>query len=189
MHLYPFKSLLTGLWLSTFLIAASGAIPADECHARKVKTTLKSSRSYGKSNSPHESKLSRAESPTGSNALNGLEVQDSVELEFHRDRIHFSGYDKIASSAYESFCLTNSSPNTVAGVILDMTYLDLEGRMINRREVSTPVIVPPGETRTITLKHYDRQKTLYYKRSTPPKRGGIPYDVRIFIKNLYILRD
>lgn len=112
------------------------------------------------------------------------EPLDSAELAAIIPQIELSGYDKTTQSTKESFLLTNNSERNIAGMVIELTYIDLQGRMIHKRDETVKYNVPPGETRMISIRTFDEQKTLYYKNSTPPRSGGMPYSVDIKINSI-----
>lgn len=138
--------------------------------AKKVKTTFKTP-----SSTQTEKKGVSKRIP---------EALDSVELAAIIPQIELSGYDKTAQSAKESFLLTNNSEHNIAGMVIELTYTDLQGRMIHKREETVKYNVPQGETRMISIRTFDEQKTLYYKNSTPPRSGGMPFNVDIKITSV-----
>ncbi len=173
---------LYGLLVVGAMFIYSASQPDMDLCARKIKTSLRSGKSK-KKNSKETQKSDLPKKESSASSIFEL-CNDSTEINLLKRNITFSGYDKSASSAYESLCITNSSDRAISEIILDITYTDLSGRMIHRREVTQSIEIPPGETRTISFRHYDRQKTLYFKRSTPPRKGGMPYDIKIRLKDI-----
>lgn len=110
---------------------------------------------------------------------------DSVMLEHVRNLIKFRGFDKNASSARETFYVINESDIDILAISLVIQYLDMSGRMLHRREETIPVNIPAGETRMVTLRSIDTQRSLYYHKSKPPRKGGMPFEVAIYLDKLY----
>lgn len=148
------------------IMIISAPLPAE---ARKITTKLKSPTSI----------------KTTTKQAARIEKLDSLQLAATSPLISFSGYDKAASVNKESFLITNDSDIPIARLLLDIIYTDLDGRMINRRQEPIDAVIPQGETRAVSIKAFDPQRTLYYKRSTPPRKGGAPFDVKITIIDLY----
>lgn len=109
----------------------------------------------------------------------GGEPLDSVAMAVVADSIRFAGFEKNASSTVESFFVTNNSNVAIRRMSVRITYRDLEGRMLHRREEDLDVELPQAETRRVSLKSFDTQKNLYYYRSNPPRKGGMPFTVDI----------
>lgn len=103
------------------------------------------------------------------------------------DQISFAGYDKPQTSSEESFFITNSTDRVMTAVTLYVDYRDLQGRQLTRRFLKISCNIPPGETRQVSAKSWDRQKTFYYEKSTQARRGGQPFTV-IFDPVAYYLR-
>lgn len=103
------------------------------------------------------------------------------------DQISFAGYDKPQSSSEESFFITNSTDRVMTAVTLYVDYRDLQGRQLTRRFLKISCNIPPGETRQVSTKSWDKQKTFYYEKSAPARRGGQPFTVN-FDPVAYYLR-
>ena len=113
------------------------------------------------------------------------EVLDSAMLVATADSIRFAGFEKNASSTVESFFVTNNSPLAIRRRTLRITCRDLQGRMLHRREEDIDLDLPQDETRRVSLKSFDLQKNLYYFRSNPPRRGGMPFTVEIEVTGIW----
>lgn len=166
-----------------FAILAGLSIPLCDSgiNAKKVKTKL----------NPPSAQKGKNRNAGRSGNLQGERIRiktDSATLSILKPMLGFSGFDKPASSSKETFLITNNSDTEIAGVLLEITYLDLQGRMIHRRNSDINVSIPPAETRMVELPTFDVQKSLYYKESNPPSRykSAIPFDVRISIKEIYL---
>lgn len=175
------------LLLSTLLIILlTATIP---CEARRIRTnngkskarTTLSAKSTGKRGSTAADSPAINENP----AVNDYkEVVTGYELEPYISQVEFSGYDKTATSNKETVCITNNTAQTLYSSQLEITYLDMQGRMLHKRSVDIRTEIPAGETRTVSFRHYDAQQSLYYHRSKPPRTHGIPYDIRISLLSL-----
>lgn len=166
-----------------FAILAGLSIPLCDSgiNAKKVTTKL---------NPPAAQKgRNRNSSRSGNLQEERIRIKtDSATLSLLKPMLEFSGFDKPASSAKETFLITNNSDTEIVGLLLEITYLDLQGRMIHRRNSDITVSIPPAETRMVELPTFDVQKSLYYKESNPPSRykSSIPFDVRISVKEIYL---
>lgn len=95
----------------------------------------------------------------------------------------FSGYEKTLRSSKESFFVTNRSDSTVNRISLSITYKDMKGRPLDTRDVDLNVDLPPGETRRVDLRSWDRQNVFYYHLSPVPRSAhATPYRVNIRLK-------
>lgn len=113
------------------------------------------------------------------------EELDSIRVAQLADSITFAGFDKPLQSTRETFFVTNNTPIPIAWIALDITYLDMDGRMLHRREVRIDIDLPQGETRLASVKSFDLQKSLYYHRSHTSKRStAIPFTVEIAVRGI-----
>ena len=93
-------------------------------------------------------------------------------------QISFAGYDKPRNSAVETFFITNHTDRLMTGISLYIEYLTLDGRQLNKRYVRLSCHIPPGETRSVEVKSWDRQKAFHYEKSDAGKKGdSTPYTV------------
>lgn len=95
------------------------------------------------------------------------------------DSIRFSGYDKPVNAAREAILVSNNSQTGIYGIKIEITYKDMQGRMLHRREALIKLAVEPGETRKGEFKSWDSQKSYYYHLSQPPRRVATPYQIEI----------
>lgn len=93
------------------------------------------------------------------------------------------GYEKTLRSTSESFFVTNLSTDTVSGVGGTIDYRTLGDSQLHKRDFSSSTLIPPGQTRQITLPAWDKQKVWYYHLSPAPRGGtrATPYKVGISI--------
>lgn len=80
-----------------------------------------------------------------------------------------SGFAKPLSSLYESMYVTNNSDSTMTALKLSLDYRDTSGRQLHQRSDTATVMLPPGETRRIELRSFDRQQTCCYVNSVRPR--------------------
>ena len=153
--------LLSILPISILLLQAPNA-----AHAKKVRVKLKSPQNT-------EKRISRPNRK--------IQPLDSLTLADISSKIEIAGFEKNASSKMESFLITNNSGYAIQALELELTYSDLQGRMIHKRSLPIEVVIPQNETRSVSIKSFDQQKSLYYKKSTPPRSGGMPFDISIKI--------
>lgn len=93
--------------------------------------------------------------------------------------IRFYGFDKTVGSSIESFFISNGLEETLAGVEVEITYLDMKGRQLHKRSVKIDCDIPAGETKRTDVKSWDTQKSFYFHQSVKPKRQATPFDVRL----------
>lgn len=114
-------------------------------------------------------------------------LSDSLLLRKFEKELRFSGFDKKASSAQESFFLSNGSNRRILGVKLEITYLSVSDQMLHR--CMTPMIdcdIPSGETRRLDFKSWDRQKSFYYYKSERPRNSATPFKVLLKLVEIRI---
>ncbi len=93
--------------------------------------------------------------------------------------VALSGYDKPLRSSRESIFATNRSRRTISAITLRIDYLDPHQRQLHSREVTVPIVIPPGETRQLTFRSWDRQNAFYYHLTGKPRTtAGSPYTIR-----------
>ena len=115
----------------------------------------------------------------GKNAVTGRKTSPGDTLTVTSGLITVSGYEKPLRSNRESAMFTNNSDRTVCGLMLDISYSDMKGRELHRRNVKLECDIPPRATRQIYWPSWDRQFTFYYHRSPKPRRGlATPYSVK-----------
>lgn len=92
----------------------------------------------------------------------------------------FSGYEKTLRSPKETFFVTNLSDSIVDRLALAITYKDMKGRTLDSREVSVDIDLPPGATRRVDIRSWDRQNVFYYHLSPVPRSShATPYRVSV----------
>lgn len=112
---------------------------------------------------------------------------DSIGWKDAADKISFYGFDKTVNSNKESLFVVNGLDSCdVVGMTLDVTYLDMKGRQLHRRDVERDCDIPSGETRRIDFPTWDTQKAFYYHKSSAPKKQATPFNVKVSLKSLRI---
>lgn len=111
---------------------------------------------------------------SAADGLVAIEANDSI-----RRLVVFAGFDKKASSASESFFVSNNTTQTLVELSVELRYNDMSGRLLHVSRETIDVVVPPGETRKVDIKSWDTQKSFYYRKSGLPKRQATPFDVEI----------
>lgn len=101
--------------------------------------------------------------------------------------VGFSGYDKPLKSSKETFFITNRTDRTMSGVTLYIDYRTPDGRQLDKRFVRLSCLIPAGETRSVDIDSWDKNKNFYYYKGTVPAKGGNPYAV-IFDPVCYYLK-
>ncbi len=92
----------------------------------------------------------------------------------------FSGYDKPNSASRETFFVTNQMPDSATVLELNVTlsYFDMQGRMLHRAAHSVKAVIPPGQTRNVSVPAWDRNHAFHYYKSNPPsRRPSTPFRV------------
>lgn len=159
--------------IGSFILPELCQTNADLAYARKVKVKLKTPSEKKGNTTTYQKRIAPV---------------DSLELIALTPLIQFSGFDKAASSTKESFLVTNKSDRHISGLEIEITYTDMSDRMLHKRSQTLTMEIPPAETRMATIKSFDSQKSLYYFRSNPPRKGGIPFKVSIRVTGVYTPR-
>lgn len=161
-------------WVAIAAISAVIILPGQHANGRRNKLTLK----------PSVSKQTTDGSKPWQQTL--TEDQDSLKLAELTHDIVLSGFDKTLTSTKETFFVTNGTPHDIHRMVIEIIYTDTEGRQLHKRNVTVKAAVPAGETRMLDIKTFDTQKSFYYRDSTPPRRRGTPFDIRMRIISLTI---
>ena len=153
------------LFIIAFLIGSPSA------EARKIKTR----HSIPKT----KEKASQTNNSESSDSIISLASDSLTFGENILPKIRFYGFDKIATSSTESFFISNALDSEICGMEIQITYFDMQGRQLHKRNVSLDVKVPPHETIRTDIKSWDTQKSFYFHQSVKPKRQATPFDVRL----------
>ncbi|MDE6633071.1 MAG: hypothetical protein K2K23_08745 [Muribaculaceae bacterium] len=100
--------------------------------------------------------------------------------------IRFYGFDKTVTSSMESFFISNSLDSEIQEPEIEITYFDMQGRQLHKRNVYLDTTVPPHETVRTDIKTWDTQKSFYFHKSVKPKRQATPFSVKITLLSLKI---
>ncbi len=95
------------------------------------------------------------------------------------DSITIADYDKPLRSNYETFFVTNRHSRTIVRITIDIDYFDMNGSQLHSRSVTVECEIPPGATRQLHTRAWDRQKAFYHHttRSKPRSPHARPYKV------------
>ena len=105
------------------------------------------------------------------------------------DAVRFSGYEKTNPSTKETFFATNNlgGDSTITALEVVITYFDLEGRQLHERTELLKCLIPPGETRALSLRSWDANHAFHYYLSTPPRsRRSSPFKVSSRLRRLVV---
>lgn len=96
-------------------------------------------------------------------------------------KVAVNGFEKALRSSTESMFVTNSTGRDISSLYLDITYLDMKGRMLHRNAQWIEADIPAGETRMVYVRSFDRQNLFYYHLSPQPKRASraTPFKVSV----------
>lgn len=95
------------------------------------------------------------------------------------DSVIFTGYDKKATANRESVFVINRTGRNIIMLRAILTYFDMKGRLLHKRQETIYSKIPAGETRKIDISTWDTQKSFYYISSGAPRRQATPYTVKI----------
>lgn len=95
------------------------------------------------------------------------------------DSITIADYDKPLRSNYETFFVTNRHSRTIVRITVDIDYIGMNGSQLHSRSVTVECEIPPGATRQLHTRAWDRQKAFYHHttRSKPRSPHARPYKV------------
>lgn len=104
------------------------------------------------------------------------------------DSIVVAGFEKTLRSNRESMYVSNRTSSPIEGLGIDITYLDMKGRMLHRSSHDISETVPAGETRLVDLLSFDRQGLYYYHLSPVPSRASraTPFQVKVAVSYILI---
>ncbi len=137
-------------------------------HARKIKT---------KHSSPKQTE--KTIDASSSDSIVSLSSDSLIFVDKIRPGIRFYGFDKIVTSTIESCFITNRLPDDIKGLEMQITYFDMQGRQLHKRNVEIKCDIPSGETKRTDFKSWDTQKSFYFHQSVKPKRQATPFSVKI----------
>ncbi len=102
------------------------------------------------------------------------------------DSVVVAGFEKAQKSSRESMMVTNGTGSAFSSVCLEITYKDMQGRMLHKAVHDVAEIIPAGETRMVSVPSFDRQNLFYYRLSPmqPRARQATPFDVEV--KVIYV---
>lgn len=121
------------------------------------------------------------------NAGNLTAVYDTIVCP-PKETLSISGYDKSLNATKEVFFVTNNSADTIYGISLTFTYLDMTGRQLHKRSHRLDDVFPAAETRRAQISSWDTNRSFYYKNSREPRTAAIPYDITLHIDTLFVSR-
>lgn len=95
------------------------------------------------------------------------------------DSITIADYDKPLRSNYETIFVTNRHQRKLVQITINIDYIDMNGSQLHSRSVTVECEIPPGATRQLHTRAWDRQKAFYHHttRSKPRSPHARPYKV------------
>lgn len=151
--------------------------------ARKIKLSLKTK------NAAEGKKTTSRKNSSDKNSLNGMGTDSGILCRidkdndrshmFYPDSILFSGYEKEVGSSRETLLVSNKTQTVLSGIEMQITYLDMSGRMLHSRKVTVKCSIPPSETRMVDFPTWDKQKTYFYYLGNEPRKVATPYKVEV----------
>lgn len=105
------------------------------------------------------------------------------------DAVKFSGFEKTNPSNRETFFATNQlgPDSTLTAIELTLTYFDMEGHQLHQRSELIHCLIPPGETRALSIPSWDPNHAFHYHLSTPPRtRRSTPFRVTSTLRRLLL---
>ena len=160
----------------TILIIIGLLFIALYAEARKIKT---------KHTIPKQSeKATKSISQEPTDSIISLTTDSLTFVEIIHPAIRFYGFDKTVTSSMESFFISNALNSEIKGMDIQITYLDMKGRQLHKRNAHIDINIPPHETMRTDIKTWDTQKSFYFHQSAKPKRQATPFDVKIDLLSL-----
>lgn len=149
---------------------------APSIEARKIKT---------KHSIPKNSeKTSKANTSESSDSIISLSSDSITFVDKILPSIRFYGFDKTVTSSMESFFISNALDSEIIGMEIQITYFDMQGRQLHKRNIPLDIKVPPHEIIRTDIKTWDTQKSFYFHKSVKPKRQATPFSVKITLLSL-----
>lgn len=97
------------------------------------------------------------------------------------------GYDKPLRARRETVLAVNNSSDTIEALYVTFSYFDMNGRMLHRRSLRLPEVLPPQQTRMLTFPSWDTQNTYRYHLSAPaPRSYAVPYKVTVKVDSVQL---
>ena len=97
------------------------------------------------------------------------------------------GYDKPLRARRETVLAVNNSSDTIEALYVTFSYFDMNGRMLHRRSLRLPEVLPPQQTRMLTFPSWDTQNTYRYHLSAPaPRSAAVPYKVTVKVDSVQL---
>ena len=95
------------------------------------------------------------------------------------DSITIADYDKPLRSNYETIFVTNRHQRKLVQITINIDYIGMNGSQLHSRSVTVECDIPPGTTRQLQMRAWDRQKAFYHHttRSKPRSPHARPYKV------------
>lgn len=95
------------------------------------------------------------------------------------DSILLNGYDKPLRGSRETIFATNGLPDEITALGLQITYLDMTGRILHERTVTVRAIIPADATRMLRFPTWDVNRSFFYALGPEPRTSGVtPYTIR-----------
>ncbi len=101
-----------------------------------------------------------------------------------------AGFEKPLREKKETMFITNNLSREITSVTLQINYLDSKQRQLHQADHSIWVDIPPGETRRIEIKSFDRSKLFYYHKTalTGRPKQATPFWVDVKVVNVTHLK-
>lgn len=104
------------------------------------------------------------------------------------DSISLYGYEKTQTSTKETFFVRNHSNEDISELRITLTYSDLHGALLHRRDVDINLDLAAGETRFTSIKSWDSNKLWFYTGTQARHNAySTPFDVSY--KIVYVIKN
>lgn len=102
-------------------------------------------------------------------------------------QVRFYWFAKASSSDWETFFVENNTDRVLTGVSVYLIYKSMDDKQFHKRfVVFDNLSIPPGESRQVTTRSFDRQHSFYYYESSAGRSGASPFKVTIDPVAIYL---
>lgn len=164
--------------IAVTLLVISFIVPSIQ--ARKIRTKHAIPKNY--------EKIAKANDSEITDSIISLASDSLTFVEKILPAIRFYGFDKTVGSSMESFFISNGLDSQISDIEITITYFDMKGRQLHKRNAALNCEIPPHETMRTDIKSWDTQKSFYFFQSAKPKRQATPFSVKIDLRSLTIDR-
>lgn len=105
----------------------------------------------------------------GRTLVGGVVPQTALYDTIPTPDVRLSGYDKPVRTDRETIHVTNNTGRNILELTFDITYYDMQGRMLHNTTVTVSCDIAAGDTQMLTWPTWDRQYSFCYEQSRRPR--------------------